>query len=215
MWGMTIGGVSQPAHNLVTSPFATFTKYSGSEAPALGGNTNPLFTPSEIFQKTPVVPEALLRTSFAQHSGIAWSSHWDWIAYQYGFNGYTTPDGFNSGRQEWHRIDFLLQDNNPNWPGNLGTINGTVLNIPNIETLMTNNVAPNVGYQHIGTGFGFHANMDLTSNAGQFLLGGSFDYTEIWDSLSDNVMTWNDAHALATAGADDPNSTFPDQHFCV
>ena len=95
LFGMQVGGVQIPITGAVTSPFATFTKYSGINATTVGGNTNPTFTPSEIFQKTDAVPEAKLRTSFLQPSQAGWTSHYDWIAYQYGFNGFTTPDMFN------------------------------------------------------------------------------------------------------------------------
>ena len=45
------------------------------------------------------------------------------------------------------------------------------------------------------------------------MLNGQFKDTQIWDSFTDNVMTWNEAYDLAAGGADDPNSTHPAHHF--
>ena len=217
----TLGGVTgNPNYEGVIQSYAKFTKYSGAGGGSfnIGPNTNNFFSASEILTK--VTPgtncwssyvKTKVSTSFAQADGPPYSSHNDWIANMYGVNGYTTPDAFNSGRQEWHRVDFLLQDNNLKWHGDLGIVDGVLMDINQLETKMANKVLSDpltASTYNCSNLAAFYSKIDP-----QVLIGAYEHGNEIWDSLHDNVMTWTQAFNIATAGADDPNFAGSSQHF--
>ena len=182
---------------IVTSPYHIFTKWSGVNATTLGGiNTNPSFTASEQLIEVPADPNSYLTTCFLD--GTTLSSHDDRLAHMYGLNGLTTPDALNSNRQEWHRIDFLLQENNPQWHGDLETHNGTFMDLAGLKATMNANLGFMQGTYSPNPYPGQHSSsIDI-----QIPVASIYENCDIWDSLGDNVMTWNAAYELATRGLD-------------
>ena len=194
---------------LVSTPYAIFTKYSGASASTLGANTNPLFTESEILTRVDATSTAFFKTSFPQHGHSNYKSHTDWLAMMYGINGFTTPDANNPGRQEFHRVDFLLQKSNTQWRGDFGIINGIFLDIPEMETQMQANVGSGVGGFYPPMNSPIPTNIDPNVTVG----GSHLNSDNIWDSHNSNLMTWNQAYNLAAGGADNPSSTNPEYFF--
>ena len=123
---------------------------------------------------------------------MAGASHADRIAYNYG-NGFTTPLP-NSTRQEWHRLDVLLQDNNPQWFDNLGTdSSGALIDQTYIRTTLQNNLGP-------GTGTFSQGNPVPNLDPGLYAMavGDQAQNERVWDSLNDAVMSWPSLLSLLT-----------------
>ena len=198
-----------PGTVVVTEPYYIFSKWSGTNPTNLGGvNTNPSFTPSEQFISISAGdPESDLFTSFTDGStSSVFHAHSDRLAHLYGLNGITTPDASNSNRQEFHRIDFLLQENNPSWNADLETQNGVFMNVSNIISQMNSNIGFMQGnYKAAGAEF---SPIDPGIQ-----IGSVFEPAEIWDSLGDNIMTWTTAYELVTRGTDGSGAVNPDYHF--
>jgi len=186
-----------PGSPLVNTPYHIFSKWGGINATTLGGiNTNPSFTSSEQLVEIPAHPQSNLTTCFLD--GTTMTSHNDRLAHMYGLNGLTTPDAFNSNRQEWHKIDFILQENNPQWHGDLETQNGTLMDLAGIKATMNANIGFMQGtYTPASFPQATYSPIDPLVE-----IGSRYITADIWDSLGDNVMTWSAAYELATRGLD-------------
>ena len=206
----TAGSTTDPGL-LVNNPYYIFSKFSGTNANTLGLNTNPSFTASEQFLHVKSEPDSILSSCFVQLV-VAWQGHVDRLAHIYGVNSLTTPNAFNSGRQEFHQIDFLLQENNPLWYDNLETHNGVLMNVPNIINQMNANLGFMQG-TYSGDNYPImpYGNVESSPTDPAVEIRGSYNSSEVWDSIGDNIMTWNAAYELATRDADTPNS--PHYHF--
>ena len=191
------GKANPPAAPIINTPYHIFSKWSGVNATTLVGiNTNPFFTPSEQLVEVPVATGSRLTTCFID--GASSRSHNDRLAHTYGLNGLTTPDATNSSRQEWHKIDFILQENNPQWHDNLETQSGTLMDIAGIKTKMNANLGFMQGtYTAPVYPNNFYSSIDVNVD-----IGVRYTTSDIWDSLGDNVMTWSAAYDLATRGVD-------------
>ena len=186
---------------LINHKYSIFTKYSG-DAYTNGSS----FTQSEILTNfRNGYSGAKLYTSFPQGTGIS-SGHNDRIAMNYGVSGFTTPANI-PGRQEFHRIDFLLQRQNSNWNGDLETQNGVFMDLPNMSIAMDNNLGPGQGY--LTNSFTGNHTSVLDPN----ILTADFINAEVFDSLHTTVISWNNARELVTRGHDATAGINPDYHF--
>ena len=171
--------------------YSIFTKYRGGAPSPVFSNSNPNFTSSEIYGE--FKPGSLFYPWFPQYQfNMAGASHADRIAYNYG-NGFTTPLP-NSTRQEWHRLDVLLQDNNPQWFDNLGTdSSGALIDQTYIRTTLQNNLGP-------GTGTFSQGNPVPNLDPGLYAMavGDQAQNERVWDSLNDAVMSWPSLLSLLT-----------------
>ena len=109
--------------------FTTFTKYAGNRY-----SSGSPFKESEIVTKYEGAQRKLYE--FYPHS-IDNYGHTNLIEHDFGYNSYTALDPLDSGRQEIHRIDVLLQDNNANWRGDFGTRGGNLMDIAQMVSTQT------------------------------------------------------------------------------
>tara|TARA_R100001443_G_C3363736_1_gene179595 strand:+ start:4247 stop:8782 length:4536 start_codon:yes stop_codon:yes gene_type:complete len=197
---------------LVTEPFYIFSKYSGVHANTIGVNTNPGFTPSEQFLHVKSDVNNVLYDHGFCGSGGTISGHDDRLAHIYGLNALTTPDAGNPNRQEFHSIDFLLQENNPLWYDNLETQGGVLMNVPNIINQMNSNLGFMQGtYSGDNWPVPPYGSVEPSPIDPGIDIRNLYRRSEVWDSFGDNIMTWNSAYELATRGADTSNS--PHYHY--
>ena len=183
----------------VDTEYCIFTKYSGA-------TYNPgALSESEIFSKLYPSANNAMYISFPSAGGWMYG-HSDRIAMNYGIEGFTTFQSTNSGRQELHRIDFVLQENNTRWYDNLETQSGTLMDIPSITQAMDNNLGIMQGTKTTWQN-GHWSLLDSSVNTTGIAKG------DVWDSLNTNIITWNSARELVTRGHDATSGDNPHYHF--